>query len=219
MNIPNLKKKETYQNLVSAENTISSLLQLIPVIGGSLNQLVFGRMQEIRISNIEASISALTENFKNISGESVDNKWITSNEFLQIFKEFIEKIELESDSEKIKILSDIFTKFTLTTYSKEENKLMILLIVSQLTSFQIKLFKTFSEITPKTSSFDISPAFKYNGTFVHIDEINQKIKELNLGTHTYNLQFEILKQIGLIDVQYKKAYSLTNLGILISAYL
>lgn len=80
-------------------------------------------MQEIIIRKIEESIEYISLQLNNVSEDEIDCTWVNSDEILQIFKYLIEKIELENDSEKIIILSEIFFKFTKKNYSKEQNKL------------------------------------------------------------------------------------------------
>lgn len=105
-------------------------------------------MQEIRINKIEKSLQNLKKCFENISQENIDQKWCSSEEALQIFKSFIEKIEVEPDQRKIKILCSVFSKFFLKQHSNEENKLLILLYLSQLTYKQIDIFSRINILCP-----------------------------------------------------------------------
>ena len=100
-----LTKKDHAKNALS--NSASALIQLIPFIGGALNQISFGYMASLQMSRIENYLVDLSSFIKNeaIQKDTLSkmNQYFSSSDGIEYLYMNLDKVSKTRNSEKLKL--------------------------------------------------------------------------------------------------------------------
>lgn len=233
----------------SGKAVIRAGISAIPVLGGSLDHLLFDKSDEIRMKNLETAIVELTECVKQLQEERISQEWFDSENALAMFKSLYEKVEFEPDRRKIRSLCQLFCLFGTNEHIDDPNKLAVLETVSKLTNNQRVLFMTVCRV-PVEEKTGTSDAINYTASNKWLSTImewaNKKEVTSMLDIPTAKIEFknvdgklstvvkkphidlneelDILASFNLLRIDYIPnisdiGYSVTALGNLVYSYL
>lgn len=209
-----------------------AIVAAIPVIGGSLDHLLFDKAGEIRLQRLEESVKSIEEFISKIDKKRIDNNWYDNVEALDMFKQLYGKIEFEPSDSKVKALSQIYTLFGTKEHASDPNKQAILETISKLTDNQRIIFKAVGEvpverktgsgkaITYTASAIWQSSVLKYlNSNLRYLAQLKGATNIIQL-----NVELDILASFNLLRNQdvpnlNDKGYVFTGLGKLALSYL
>lgn len=98
------KLKEKFHNAAIAYSDISelrALVNLIPVIGSSIDVIISSEAQKVQFKRIQGTISHLTDEMRDIDEEKIDRSFLETEEFFDLLLLFFEKCMKTRHSEKI----------------------------------------------------------------------------------------------------------------------
>lgn len=133
---------------------LRALLSAVPTVGGPLDHLIFGRMDDIKKKNIRLAIKELQATVVRLEERSIDKDWFESDEALHVFMTLMQKVLYEHEQEKIKQLARIYPLFGIFDFVADPNKVNVLNILGQMTYFQINLLSTINKIPAQTKTID-----------------------------------------------------------------
>lgn len=204
-----------------------AIVAAIPMVGGSLDHLLFDKADSIKFKNLELSFDALSQKFLTFEENSINKDWFESEEALATIKILIDKISFEPNKNKIKTLGSVIATFGLTENSSDKHKLSILNHLGGLSDSQIELLKIISLVKRRERKISSSTGVTVTTSGLWFTDIFMKIRETKetlLGT--YMLDIEILeshntiRKINLpISDNEGGGYRLTEIGKLAAAYL
>lgn len=220
------------ENAPTAQAWGRALVAAIPVVGGSLDHLIFDKADEIRFQKLEQSVKDIEEFISNLDESRIAKQWFESVEALDMFKQLYEKVEFEPSDNKVKALSQIYTLFGTNEHVADPNKKAMLETISKLTDNQRIIFKAAGEVPAeaKTGSGD---AISYTATAIWqssvLKYLNSNVKylmQLKSATNHVQLDVEldILASFNLVRIQdipnlNDRGYIITSLGKLALSYL
>lgn len=209
-----------------------ALVAAIPVVGGSLDHLLFDKAGEVRLQKIEQSVKNIEEFISNIDENRITKEWFESIEALEMFKQLYEKVEFEPSDSKVKALSRVYTLFGTNEHVADPNKTAMLEIISKLTDNQRIIFKAVGEV-PAEEKNGSSDAISYTATAIWQSSIlkylNSNLKYLiqlksTTGQVQLDVELDILASFNLLRLQEipnlkDRGYVITSLGKLALSYL
>lgn len=204
----------------SLRTAIQAGIAAIPWIGGSLDHLIFDKSEEIRMRNIEMLVKELTESMKVIQEIKISKDWFESIEAIDMFKNLYGKVEFESDTRKIRSLSNLYCCFGTVEHKNDPNKLAVLEIVSKMTNNQKIIFMAVNKvpIEEKTSSTNgINYTAKSRWLSSIIEFVRQKEVMSQLDHPPFKI--ELLKKDGKLESVVKRENIFIDLELDILASL
>ena len=223
------KVKNMY--LPTGVSTLRAVVAAIPMVGGSLDHLLFDKRDEIRFRNTEKIVHEIQKAIENFDENKISKDWFNTEECLQAFKLLLEKTQFEAESDKIKNLAKTYVSCGSKKFEKDPNKLAVIEKVAQMTYFQQNILKVLSNVTPeKKSSSGGGIMFSISGIWSsQIETAFSKLKNDEMfwkGNIDITLDLEILETFNLlksttpvVDEKGIIGYNFTRLGRLVCEYL
>lgn len=222
------EKADNNKYVPNVNSALRASVAAIPFIGGVFDHLLFDKAAEIRVRNIEKAIQNISDKLNELTESSIDREWFESIEAIEMFKQLLEKIEFEQDTEKLTALSDIYAISGTQHFSNDPNKFAVLKKVSELTSIQKKILQIVTMVTPKEKQFD-GGGLTSTATLIWLDDIKQAISvypsgKFWSGTLLLDVEIEIIESLNLLRrINAPTAnifgYQITGLGKLVVRYL
>ena len=179
-----------------------------------ISPMLSSRLTNFRIKNLEdmvANISKKLEEHK----DKIDKSWYDGIEAIKIFKKLIEEIELEEAQEKIKVLSNVFVKFSYKEYKNDKNKIIIISKLAELSISQMEVLKSINEAK--------KICFKNGGRDIIEDDLKDNLSERGVLNKIENLYYDLglLNSLGLIEWAENRSPSIfiNQLGKMVVKYL
>ena len=129
------------------ELAIEAGIGAIPIVGGPVQTMYFGRQNEKRFKRIEAFYTSLNEDLKQINSqiEKISDKEINRDQLIGIFETINEEVEKARSQFKINLYKNLYKNSILsinqTSWNEEEYFLEVL---NRLTPLQISLISFFN---------------------------------------------------------------------------
>lgn len=216
----------------TAQSVYRSMVSAIPVVGGSLDHLIFDKSGEIRMQKLEQSVRNIEEIIAKLEDGRIIREWFESAEALDMFKQLVDKIEFEPSDRKIYVLSRLYTLFGTKEHIEDPNKKAMLETISKLTDPQMIIFNAVGEVPEETKTGN-SDAISYTGTAIWqssiLKYINSNLKYLMLlkGVTSpvhLDVELDILTSFNLLRIRdipnlNDRGFVITSLGKLALAYL
>jgi hypothetical protein len=125
---------------------LRATVSTFPWVGSALDHLIFDKADSVRLRNIEYALNEIGQKLSTIRVECIDRKWFESEEALAMFRELSDRIQFEPDKSKVRVLAQIVAVSGTHEFSKDENKLSLLYLLSRLSYVQMKLLKIISQL-------------------------------------------------------------------------
>lgn len=220
------------ENAPTAQAWGRALVAAIPVVGGSLDHLLFDKADEIRFQKLEQSVKNIEEFINKLDEGRIAIQWFESVEALEMFKQLYEKVEFEPSDSKVKTLSQVYTLFGTKEHVADPNKKAMLETISKLTNKQRDIFRAVGEV-PEETKTGSSDAISYTGRAIWqssvLKYINRNAKYLVLlkgvtSQVRLDVELDILTSFNLlriIDIPNlnDRGYAITSYGKLALSYL
>lgn len=201
-------------------------ISLIPYVGGSFNELIFGKAERIRIDNIEIALDEIKNKMETIEEEKIDKEWFSKNpESIEMFIKIGEIVQFKKNINDVKFFANFFVTAGLTDFSKDPNKFAVLNRINELTLVQRRILSITSNTKPEERVFRAS-TMKTTETAIWIESIADKINhgdtfwegELNLP-----IELEYISSLGLVRISTNPVSTLgyrnTGIGLSASKYI
>ncbi len=120
------------------------LIQSIPYIGTPLNEILFEHRGRIKQERLNKFVQNLKDYFDTVNNSSIDQSYINSEEFGDVFESIIEKVTRTQSEEKLKRFKQILIK-QISTPEKREYIESFLDIISKITDKQFEILIKQSE--------------------------------------------------------------------------
>ncbi|PKR79545.1 hypothetical protein CW751_14440 [Brumimicrobium salinarum] len=160
---------------LNLETGLRTTLALIPYIGGALVELGFEHRARIKSDRIYNFFEELDAYFKSIKDDEVDNDFINSNRFNDIFEEIINKVSKTDDL-------------------KKRNRFKQLLIGTTIPNAKVNQFELFFELTSQLHESQILLLKKFYKAKPVIEKLENQGHELNDELNQSKSKENILKQ-------------------------
>ncbi|MCG7499570.1 hypothetical protein MHO82_22145 [Vibrio sp. Of7-15] len=225
----NLEKIKTFAKDSKHVPTVNSAMRAgvsaIPMVGGALDHLLFDKADDIRIKNIESSISEMGEAIKSFESKSIEVEWFSSPAALNIFKVLIDKVQFEPDAEKVSYLSKVYALSGNIDNYQEPNKYIIFDKLASLTTVQRKLFEIVAKTTKENRSMN-QGALQQNVMAIWFDSIKENVLAVERfwqGMMNLDVELEILVSLNLLKlhpspITNMTCFELTGIGKLLFNY-
>lgn len=165
----------------SAQAVIRALISAIPLLGGSLDHLLFDKSDEIRMQNLEYVVTELTECVKQLQEARIIQEWFDSVTALSMFKSLYEKVEFEPDRRKIRSLCQLFCLFGTNEHIDDPNKLAVLETVSKLTNNQRIIFMAACDVPIEEKTLTVGD-IQYTTSSIWLTNILEWVKKENISS-------------------------------------
>ena len=226
------KKMDESKYIPTTNTLLRASVSAIPIVGGSLDHVLFDKSDEIRMRNIEMAIASLEATYSHIDERLIKLDWFSKGESISLFKELISLIEYEDSPKKIKAISRLYAVSSTKHFADNNQKAWVMRKVSELNDQQRELFTFVSAIPPEKRK-------SHNGglvaedTAIWNDTVQKKLVEkfnLNPEFRFWNegmnidFEFELLTSAGLLIrhqsmVSQSRGYNISVFGKIVSRYL
>ncbi|MDA3876866.1 MAG: hypothetical protein PF483_07235 [Halothiobacillus sp.] len=206
---------------------IRAVVSSIPVVGGAFDHLIFDKADVIRARNLEAAISAISEQIKSVSENAVDKSWFGSDEALAAFKIMSDKVSYEPDPKKVEALGRIVSACGNTKHSNDPKKLSVVEHLARLSASQIRLVSVISKVPTAQKKVSSGGGIEQTATAIWVSDI---VAALNSGPRFWEgtmaldqelevlESFNALRRIQLMGSS-EAAYEITSIGKLAASYV
>lgn len=179
-----------------------------------ISPILSSGLTNFRIKNLEDMVTNISEKLEEYKDE-IDKSWYDEIEAIKIFQKLIEEVEFEEAQEKIKVLSDVFVKFSYKEYKNDKNKIIIISKLAELSISQMEVLKSINEAK--------KICFKNGGRDIIEDDLKDNLSERGVLNKIENLYYdlELLNSLGLIEWAENRSPSIfiNQLGKMVVKYL
>lgn len=213
----------------TAQSWSRALVAGIPMVGGSLDHLIFDKSDEIRLRRLEQSVKDIEECITQFEEGRLKVEWFESLEALEMFKQLLGKIEFEPSDAKVKALSNVYSLFGTTEHSDDPNKYAMMDTISKMTDNQRIIFKAVNETPRETKTFG-DGAIEYTTTAIWLSSVleyvnnHQDIRKQLRGHVLLDVEMDILTSFNLlVNIQAANskdtAFTISQIGKRAYSYL
>ena len=187
----------------TAQSWSRALVAGIPMVGGSLEHLIFDKSDEIRMRRLEQSVKNIEECINRLEEGRLKVEWFESLEALEMFKQLIGKIEFEPSNTKVKALSNVYTLFGTSDHLGDPNKYAMLETISKMTDNQRIIFKAVNETPRETKTYG-DGAIEFTTTAIWLSSVleyvnsHQDIRKQLHGHVALDIELDILASFNLL---------------------
>ncbi|MDR6158869.1 hypothetical protein QF023_002385 [Chryseobacterium sp. SLBN-27] len=181
------------------------LIQSIPYIGTPLNEILFEHRGRIKQDRLNKFLQNLKDYFDSVREVSINESYINSEEFGDIFESIIEKVTATQSEEKVKRFKQILLK-QIEIPEKREYIESFLDIVSKITDKQFEILikqndytKEYINLLEKIERIDISED-NPNGFAYHINS-HERQELINKSENLFQ-EFQLSTNYGLEKNEY-----------------
>lgn len=205
---------------------LRAAVSAIPLVGGPLDHLLFDKADSIRVKNLEAALSALSEQIKSRPESTIDKSWFESPEALAAFKIMADKVSHEPDPKKVDAVGKLVAACGDVSHAADNNKPSVLDHLSRLSAVQIRLLSVIAKLSPKQKKISTG-GLEQTASAIWISDILEALKagiQFWEGKLILDQELEVLESLNVVrHVQLmgpsENAYVLTGIGKLASTYV
>lgn len=201
----------------------------IPYAGGALDHLLFDRADEIRLENLETSLSALRERLNDLGESSLDASWFKSTEALAMFRMMADIVQFEPDDKKIEAIGKVIATAGSNKIASDKRKLSVLGHIADLSFVQMKLLRILGTMTPQRKELS-GGSLTQSATGLWLTDILKAVEtnpdgQFWDGQMQLDLELEILcstntvSRVPMMVSAPETVYALTPLGKIAACYL
>lgn len=213
----------------SAQAWGRALIAGIPVVGGSLDHLIFDKASEIRIQRLEQSVKNIEEIISRLDEGRIKLEWFESLEALDMFKHLFNKIEFEPSDNKVRALSQLYALFGTKEHFEDPNKYAVLETIAKLTSNQKVIFLATNEVGKEAKEYSTgdlveTTTAKWKSTILNHIKATPRLMSKIRGQVVIDVELDIISSFNLLvnlNVSHPQdsAYLVTGLGRLAYSYM
>lgn len=179
-----------------------------------ISPILSSELTNFRIKNLEDMVTNISEKLEEYKDE-IDKSWYDEIEAIKIFQKLIEEVELEEAQEKIKVLSDVFVKFSYKEHKNDKNKIIVIKKLAELSISQMEVLKSINEAE--------KICFKDSRRDIIKDDLMWNLSERRVLNKIENLDYDLglLNSLGLIEWSGNRSPSIfvKQLGKMVVKYL